>query len=361
MGDMYFEQNDGGKAVSSYNLATFYDAAWATPSLKAAKVQRRAKNPAARMEALEKALKANPKQPAVYRELGEANYDKADFKAAKANYKKYMDMAGANVDMLIRYLNILFYNKDYKEIFEIAEAILKANPKKTDVYRAMGYAYYELGDSTKSVAAMETFMKNTDTKKLNTADYDFYGKGLQKLARTDDANMAFDKAIELDSTDYMIAGRLAQAAFEKQDFKRAAKYYTVVAARKTDLKSQDLFNVGYSYFRDNDFTKAEDGFKRMIKLRPDGVPGYEWAAQAAMQLDPTSEKGAAKMYQEKVIEFGAKDAVKYKEALISAYGYMAGFACKAKDVANANVNATKLLELNPESGQAKAILAGGCN
>jgi tetratricopeptide (TPR) repeat protein len=173
--------------------------------------------------------------------------------------------------------------------------------------------------------------------------------------------MAFDKAMDLDSSNYVIAARLAQAAFEKQDFKRAAKYYTIVADRKTDLKSQDLFNVGYSYFRDNDFTKAEEGFKRMIKLRPDGVPGYEWAAQAAMQLDPTSEKGAAKTYQEKVVELGAKDAVKYKEQLISAYGYLGGFACKMKDAANASANATKLLELNPESGQAKAILAGGCN
>jgi tetratricopeptide (TPR) repeat protein len=361
MGEMYFAQNIGGDAVTNFERANYYDKAWATPYLKVANIQRRAKNPKARLEALEGALKANPKQPAVYRELGEYYYDRAEFPKSKENYKKYMDMAGATEDMLVRYLNIIFYNKEYKEVFAIAEAILKKNAKKFAVYRAMAYAHTELDENEKSVAAMETFMKNTETKNLVATDYEYYGKALAKLKREPEANAAFDQAIVLDSTNFATPGIMAQTAFEKQDFKKAAKYYSLVADRKPDLKGQDLFNVGYSYFKDNDFTKAEEGFKRMIKLRPDGIAGYEWAAQAAMQLDPTSEKAAAKTYQEKVVELGAKDSAKYKDQLITAYGYLGGLACKAKDVANATANATKLLELNPASEQAKAILGGGCN
>jgi tetratricopeptide (TPR) repeat protein len=360
MGDMFFAQNDGGKAVNNYNLATYYDKTWATPHLKSAKVQRRAKNPTARLEALQKALEANPKQPAVYRELGEAYYDKFDYPNAKINYKKYMDLAGATVDMQIRYLNILFYNKEYKEVFAIAESILKANPKKIDVYRAMSYAHFELGEYEKSVTTMESFMKAIDTKKLVATDYEFYGKALAKLSRLEESERATEQAIAMDSTNFTAPGQLAQVAFEKQDFKKAAKYYSLVAERKPELKGQDLFNVGFAYFKDNDFVKAEEGFKRMIKTRPDLIAGYEWAGQAAMQLDPTSEKAAAKTYQEKVVELGAKDKVKYKDALLTAYGYLGGLACKAKDAATATTNATALLELNPESEQAKAILAGGC-
>ena len=91
------------------------------------------------------------------------------------------------------------------------------------------------------------------------------------------------------------------------------------------------------------------------------VTGYEWAANAAVQLDLTSEKGTAKGYCEKIIEVGGKDAVKNAAALKTAYGYLAAYSCKTKDIAKATEYANKILETDPENGNAKAILGGGCN
>jgi tetratricopeptide (TPR) repeat protein len=183
------------------------------------------------------------------------------------------------------------------------------------------------------------------------------------LGKADDAEKAFEAAMKLDTTDYTTPGELAKAAFAQKDYKKAAKYYTLVVDRmpKNKVRTQDMFNVGYAYYSDNDIAQAEEAFKRQIAFRPDGINGYEWAARTVMLADQNSEKGLAKPYLEKVVEIGAKDAAKYKEQLKLAYGYFAGFACAAKDAATATANATKLLELNPDSEQAKAILAGGCN
>ena len=360
-GDMYFAQNDGGKAVNSYELAAYHDKTLAAAFLKIARVQRRAKNPSERMAALEKAKAANPALPAVYRDLADAFFDRSDFPAAKINYKKYMEMAGATVDMQIRYLNVLFYNKEYKEALGSAEAILKAYPAKTDVYRALGYAYYELGDSTKSVTAMEQFLKTAKPEKIVSADYEFYGKGLSKIGKIDEAAVAFDKAVALDTTDIALPAQLAKLYNDKKNYLQAAKYYSLVIKRRPKPEVQDFVNLGFVQYVGADNAAAEMQFKKVIEMRPEMMLGYEYAANVAFQLDPTSEKGAAKGYCEKMVELGEKDAVKYAEQLKTAYSYLAGFACKAHDAAKATEFANKILATDPANEQAKAIATVGCN
>lgn len=361
IGDRYLAQNNGGDAVTNYERANFYDKTNAVAFIKVARVQRRARLPKDRLAALEKAKIANDKLPAVYRELAECYYDKGDYGMAKENYKKYMDMAGATLDMQIRYLNVCFYNKEYKDVLKSAEGILKSNPEKNDVYRAIGYAQLALGDSVKSVDAMERFLAKAKKEDLKAADYEFYGNGLAKLKKDSLAFLAFDKALAVDSTNFTAADMATKMSADTKKYALAAKYAGISAARKPTTGMQDIFNIGYYYYIGNDFTNAETAFKKVIDKRPDMVTGYEWAANAAVQLDLTSEKGTAKGYCEKIIEVGGKDAVKNAGALKTAYGYLAAYSCKVKDIAKATEYANKILETDPENANAKAILGGGCN
>ncbi len=364
VGDRYLAQNNGGDAVTNYERANYYDKTNAVAFLKVAKIQDRARLPKDRLIALEKAKAANDKLPAVYRDLAECFYDRGDYPKAKENYKKYMDMVGATVDMQIRYLNVCFYNKEYTDVLTSAEGILKTNPNKTDVYRAIGYAYLALGDSVKSVAAMEKFITSAKKEDLKAADYEFYGNGLMKLKKDSLALLAFDKGLALDSTSYAAAETATKACAAANKFALAAKYAGIAAARKPNAGMQEIFNIGYYYYVGNDFANAETAFKNVIAKAPTSITGYQWAAEAATRLDPTSEKAAAKGYYEKVVEIATKDAAattKNAEVLKTAYGYLAVVACKAKDAAKATEYANKILATTPDDSNAKAILGGGCN
>ncbi|MEY4927685.1 MAG: hypothetical protein RI894_2121 [Bacteroidota bacterium] len=368
IGDRYLAQNNGGDAVTNYERANFYDKTNAVAFLKVAKIQDRARLQKDRLIALEKARTANDKIPSIYRELSDYYYDSREYAKSKENYKKYMDMVGATVDMQIHYLNLCFYCKEYKDVLTSGDAILKANPGKNDVYRALGYAYLALGDSIKSVAAMEKFINSAKKEDLKAADYEFYGNGLMKLKKDSLALLAFDKGLALDTTSYATAEIAIKACTAVNKFAQAAKYATIVVARKANSGMQDIFNVGYYYYVGNDFANAEAAFKKVITKAPTSITGYQWAADAATRLDAAAENPAAKVaakgYYEKVVEIATKDAAataKNAEVLKTAYGYLAVVACKAKDVAKATEYANKILATTPEDENAKAILGGGCN
>ncbi len=364
IGDRYLAQNNGGDAVTNYERANFYDKTNAIAFLKVAAVQKRGRLPKERLVALEKAKAINDKLPAIHRDLADYYEGQRDYLKAKEAYKKYMDLTGADIDMQIHYLNICFFCKEYKDVLTSAEAILKANPNKCEVYRAIGYAHSGLKDSVKSVSALEKLIACSKPETLKATDYELYGDGLMRLKKDSLALLAFDKGLALDSTSYSPAERAAQNCKDANKFGLAAKYLAIVAARKPNAGTQDIFNVGYYYYTAKDYTNAEAWFKKVIAKAPTSVTGYQWAADAVVQLDPNTEKAAAKGYYEKVVELGTKDeAAKTKnaDALKTAYGYLAVVACKAKDVAKATEYANLILATTPDDPNAKSILAGGCN
>ena len=364
MGDMYLNQKnpDGGKAVSSYELAAFYDKTLASAFLRVARIYRAIKNDKEQLAALDKAKAADANFPPVYRELSEYYYYRADYGKAKDLYAQYMKLTGSPAELRTRYLNILFYNKEYKEALRQAEEILKANPNKVDAYRAIGYATYELGDSVRSVDAMSKLIAGSKPEQILGADYEFYGKGLMKLKRTDEAYAALDKAVTIDTTNVGLCISIAEACTAGNDFKKAAKYYALAAKRKPKAGAQDYFNVGYSHFYSNDYAAAETEFKKVIGIRPEAMTGQYWALLAGEQQDATYDKGSAKDYAAQVIAIGSKDVPKYGAELKAAYRYLMMTTCKAKDVAGAGTNANELLKIDPTNENAKTIAAnpGAC-
>ncbi len=364
IGDRFLAQNNGGEAVSNYERANFYDKTNAVAWLKVAAVQKRGRSPRERFVALEKAKDINDKLPAIHRDLADYFEGQRDYLKAKEAYKKYMDLTGSDIDMQIHYLNICFFCKEYKDVLSSAEAILKANPNKNEVYRAIGYAHLALGDSIKSVAAMEKLIASSKKETIKATDYEFYGNGLMKLKKDSLGLLAFDQALAIDSTNYSPAETAAKACVNANKFALAAKYSSIAAARNSNAGTQTIFNVGYYYSLAKDYTNAEAWFKKVIAKAPTSVTGYQWAADVATQLDPTTEKAAAKGYYEKIVEISTKDeAAKTKnaEVLKTAYGYLAVVACKAKDVAKATEYANLILATSPDDANAKSIIAGGCN
>ena len=160
-GDIYILGNDGSKAISYYNQAQFADPKSPTANMKIGNIYVKGRALQAAIPYFEQAISLNAEYAPAYRELGQVYLLAQRFDQSKENFKKYLDLTAGNIPAKTRYVNALFYAKDYEGVIKNVEDIFAVDKSRTYMNRIAGYSCYEKNppDYNKALSYMETLFK----------------------------------------------------------------------------------------------------------------------------------------------------------------------------------------------------------
>jgi len=355
LGDYYWAQNDGSKALLEYEKAKTIDANLPECYLKIGKLYSRARNYDLGLEYYRKGIAVDSSYGPFYREIGELYYKAKKYDKAIASYKKYVEKTGDNAETLYRYGSFLFMSNDYKNSIEVLNKVISFPDYSHVAYRLLGYSYYETGDYIKGLQNMELLFAKLDDKKIIPSDYSYYGRLLAKTGKDSVALINLNKAVSLDTSNVGLYAEIATIYYNGKKYAEAATAYSKrVKAKGATL--QDYLNWGKSYYFNKDYKLADSVFAQFIALKPALTQGYLWRARVAIILDPESTQGLAQPYYEKYVELAGVDSEKNKKDLIDAYSYLGYRYLLEKDKPKAVAFYTKLKELDPGNKKADDAL-----
>ncbi len=354
---IYLEMGEGGKAVSEFEKTAELDKTTAKPFWKLGYLYTRSRNTREALPNFEKAITIDAGLAPIYRDMGDLYFQMNQTSKAIESYKKYLSMIDKSIDAQIRYASFLVTNKDYKNAYIESKEIEKAGTDNVYLYRMLGYSACEIDSVNEGVTAMEKFMSKVAPAKIRTGDYEYMGKLQLKSGKDAEADAAFKKAIEMDSTLAIeLYSYVAEYHFKGRAYAKAAAAYEQLLVIKTSNNLTDYFNQGRSYYNIQQYGKADTCFAKLIEGSPNYVPAYIYRGRCNQSFEKRPDEGKAKPYFDKVIEL-ATDPVKYKRDLIEANRYIGFHYYYKNDKAQAKAFFTKVLELDPNDKDTKAAMA----
>jgi len=380
-GDIYILMNDGSKAISYYNQAQFADPQSPTANMKIGNIYVKGRAYQAAIPYFEQAIELNANYAPAYRELGQVYLLYQRFDQAKEYFKKYLDLTAGNIPAKTKYVNALFYAKDYEGVIKTVEEIFAIDDSRTYMNRIAAYSCYEKTppDYDKAYAYMETLFKSLAPERLIQKDYLYaariltkknqnYPKMLEDLnvlkkqleiekmkstsgtaaekskakANVDELNnkitkmqaditkangdldvayIAYGKALAMKPEDKNLINEIANSYAINKRYSNSAKLLSKLIDSNT-ASADDQMKVGRAYYNGDDFKTADSAFSTIIKRNPEYVPAYLWNARTYSRMDPDSKMGLAKPKFEKVVEVAKSDSLKWQNEMMEAFGYL---------------------------------------
>ena len=412
-GDIYILVNDGSKAISYYNQAQFADPKSPTANMKIGNIYVKGRALQAAIPFYEQAIELNAEYAPAYRELGQLYSLAGRFEQSKEYFKKYLDLTKGNIPAKIRYVNSLFYAKEYDEVVKNVEEIFAIDKSRAYMNRIAGYSCYEKNppDYDKALYYMDQLFKNVAPERIIPKDYHYLARILVKkninspkiadealslkaqiekektrLASTanaaekakikaniddmtsradklekearkagDEVNRAFaayGKLMELKPDD---RGLLSEVAGAYNSFRQ---YYGVAKVLSKMLgplpeKREDYMQVGRAYYNAERYQAADSIFLVIIKSSPDYVPAYLWIARTYSKMDPDTKLGLAKPKFEKVIAVADADSSKNESEMMEAFGYIGYYYMMNDNYAKSKDYYNRMVGLNPNNKEYK--------
>lgn len=406
-GDIYILVNDGSKAIKNYNLAQDWDLTSPTANMKIGSIYVKGRNLMAAIPFYEQAIALDQNYAPAYRELGQLYSMAGRYEESKKYFEKYLDITKGNIPAKIRYVNALFYAKEYGEVIKNVEEIFKVDNSRTYMNRIAGYSAYEEGNYDLALSYMDKLFANLEEDRLIKKDYIYYARIIVKkdqdyskmVIDTDNSASDLEKMVEKYNSmksparDKMkadidaLTSKVAQAKekvsqmdaelnkafdsyekainfdekpdlnliYEKGTFQYANRRYEEAGStweRLLDLgrdSENDFIQVGRAYYQAKDFDKADAIFTRMTEKYPDNLQGYMWIANTASAKDPDFELGLAKPKFITLLSKASADSVKYGQEIFDALRYLGYNALENKNYDNARAYYTRMLGLNPSN------------
>jgi len=367
IGDAYKKNIDGGAAVTAYNDALTIDPKYAAAKCRIGRVYatQGKEQEAVFTKYFNDAVALDPGYAPAYYELYFWYYFR-DVNKAKEYFAKYK----ANTDQTpaIEYeeASLLYASGDFKGAIDKADQLLKGEGNTADarLYRLKGYSYDKLGDSTKALENMDVFFSKATEDQVIPDNLAKEAALLAKFPGRDaQTEEFFNKAIAADT---LIQNKVDYATQAVAYYKRAgnqqktSEWITRTLTLKPNYTKTDLYNAGYEQFKAKNYTAADSLFGVYKQKYPDETYGYYWAARSKWAIDSTMEKGLANDDFMKMVAIAEKDKDKFKNVLITSYGYLAGYAANIKKDRPAAIGyLDKILELDPtnkDAADSKQIL-----
>jgi tetratricopeptide (TPR) repeat protein len=368
MGDLYRKLNDGGGAVSSYENALLLDPKFAIAKHKIGKVYLTQGNEQKDifLGKFNDAVADDPTFiPALYDMY--VYYYNRDVIKARTYFNLYKQHAEPGPALDYEEASLNFAAADFKTAIQKADDLLKSQGDKADVrlYRLKGYSYDKLGDSANALAMIETFFEKATPDEINPDNYVIAAFNAAKV-KSDPAkvNEYFTKAIDSDTAvankvDY--TKRAADFFKKSGDVTKSAEWLTKLLYIAPKLSKVDLYNAGFENFKSTQYVRADSIFSVYKTNFPNEVYGHYWSFRSLSLIDSTMELGLAVKDCENFIVIAESDKVKNKSTLITAYGYLAGYAANIKkDLPTAITYLDKIIEIDPNNQDAisnKEIIA----
>jgi len=115
-GDIYFLKNEGSKAIAFYNQAEFADPQSPTAAMKIGNIYVAGRVYKAAEPQFQRAIELNENFAPAYRELGQLYSLSGVYDKAKQYFEKYLELTAGNIPAKTRYVNALFFAKDYEGV-----------------------------------------------------------------------------------------------------------------------------------------------------------------------------------------------------------------------------------------------------
>lgn len=389
LGDAYYGLKNQNDAYVAYRNAFQTD-----PSLIRAKMQLGVLLKGARafseaVKAYDNVVSTNPEYGPVYRELAEtyyfwANSELKNYKVyiqkALEYYEKYMNLTDYSLASRMRHADFLILAKDYKALEVEANKMIELDKVNPRIFRYLGYAAYENGNTDAAISALENFIGNPKNK-IIARDYLYLG--LAKMRKSNNLETksvdlaAFElgvsfikKAVEMEISMTNDLSEVGKKFYEQKLFKEAAAIYDIAV---TNVNSKnyllDNFYLGNSLYYNNtkkdvvkpnveELKKADIAFGNVITASPTTQDAYIFRARTNNLLE--NDPMIIKYYQEyidvvtaKGPEEIAKPATKTK--FIESYNAIAA-AYANTDRVKAKEYFAKTLELDPANEYATQSL-----
>jgi tetratricopeptide (TPR) repeat protein len=412
-GDIYILVNDGSKAISFYKLAQFADPQSPTANMKIGNIYVKGRALQAAIPYYEEAIQLNANYAPAYRELGQLYLLAQRFDQSKENFRKYLDLTAGNIPAKIRYVNALFYAKDYDGVIKNVEDIFKVDKSRTYMNRIAGYSCYEKTppDYDKALGYMETLFKTVAPDRILWKDYHYMARILvkknQNYPKMADELTAAEKALDVEKNNQAIsktpadkakfkasvetmtakvAGMKADLEKSNAEIDRAFVEYGKVLALKPGDKSllneiatnynmfrrydgvaktlskmldptkdntDELLRIGKAYYNSEKYKTADSVFASIIAKTPTYMPAYLWTANTYSKMDPDFKLGLAKPKFEKLLDIAKTDSVKNAAPMMDALGYLSYYQMVNNNFSKAKEYYTRMINLDPNNKEYK--------
>jgi tetratricopeptide (TPR) repeat protein len=412
-GDIYILNNDGSKAISFYNQAMFADPQSPTANMKIGNIYVKGRALQAAIPFYEQAIQLNANYAPAYRELGQLYSLAGRFEQSKENFKKYLDLTKGNIPAKIRYVNSLFYAKEYDEVITNVKEIFAVDQSRTYMNRIAGYSCYEKNppDYELALSYMETLFKTVAPERIIPKDYQYMARIIMKknaatpkladeaaslktqiekektklaaatkaddkakitanitalTAQADKADQnykvameevnkgfaAYNKLMELKPDDKGLVNEVAAAYNSFKLYNGVAK---VLAKNLGQLpeKREDYMQVGRAFYNGERYQSADSIFNLVLKTSPDYLPAYTWIARTYTKMDPDFKMGLAKPKFEKLIEVAKADSVKNANEMMEAFGYLSYQSMMSDNFAKSQDYYNRMINLDPNKNDYK--------
>jgi tetratricopeptide (TPR) repeat protein len=362
-GDAYMIYNDGSSAIKYYEKAQELNPSSPIAMQRLGKLWVNARNLVGKdgskgaLDYYNEAIKTDSSYAPAYLELGELYSLVQRYEDAKQNYIKYLELSKGTINSRVLYASTLYKTKDYAGALKEINSIWQTDTSRTVLYRLAAYSAYETKDFPIGISHINKFFGRHPAGKLIPKDYAYLGK---LLSATGQDSLALEKLNFAYSQDTLAFDLLSDIAFvltKMKKFKEASEVYEK-KIKLTKASSRDYYLLGISYYKLNEFSKADTAFTKFNEMSPTFVQGFDWKARTQSMLDPDSKEGLAKVAFEQVVVLGEPEIAKYTKELIQAYKYLGSYYfIVAKDFVNSKIWWEKLRALDPNDKQAIEALA----
>ena len=374
LGDIAVMSDEGGIAAQQYEQAINVDPKNPDAYYKYALVYRKVdpRGVAQKMDQL-KALRPDIQTDAIMGHM----YTIQNKDAEAYEFFSKVPMEKMNKGYLSEFARSCFFSGHHADGVRACDFAVQQFPRNATFNRLGMMCCVEAKQYEKALQYADRFFNASDSiEKFYNHEYFYPALAYKALKQHDKAIEHFHKALSLKgegnlASEESILSELSNAYQAKGDFDNAAKYLKSVHDKKEKLQIKDYETLANLYIEQGDSAKDEAA-KEQAYMKADAIyadlegkfadnKAYFLYRRASIgnKIDPELAKGTAKPHYEALIELlepkTDKDASDNQILLIAYYYKMSFSLHKENDVAKAKDFAAKILAINPEHKQAKAV------
>ncbi len=360
-GDAYMIYNDGSSAIKYYEKAQELNPSSPIAMQRLGKLWVNARNLVGKdgskgaLDYYNEAIKTDSSYAPAYLELGELYSLVQRYEDAKQNYIKYLELSKGTISSRVLYASTLYKTKDYAGALKEINSIWQTDTSRTVLYRLAAYSAFETKDFPNGISHINKFFDRHPVGKLIPKDYAYLGKLLSATGQDSIALEKLNYAFSQDTLSFDLLSDIASVHTKMKKYKEASEAYEK-KIKLTKASSRDYHLLGVTYYKMNEFGKADSAFTRVNELAPKFVQGFDWKARTQSMLDPDSKAGLAKVAFEQVVLIAEPDSAKYSKELMSAYKYLGFYYFITKDFVNSKIWWEKVKAMDPNDKQASDAL-----
>jgi cytochrome c-type biogenesis protein CcmH/NrfG len=210
--------------------------------------------------ALKAGLNLEPDNAQILRSYADVLFYVGREDEALEEYDKVLEKDPKNVDVLFNVATIYYTAGDYDHAISKFQELVAEDPAYEDAYFNMGSAYLlKIGQTDKALDSLKDESGAYLTDEKSSAKIQELNQKRDDLVVS--AQSAFEKVLEIDSTDMEARGHLAQLYLKQQNFDQAMVILeTLVEKDSTNCKAWQ--QLAFIYAKKNIGEKAKQAYKK---------------------------------------------------------------------------------------------------